>query len=104
MIEELLKEVKELVDLEEDDTTYDKKLTHAINLALLEIKSYCNLSEVPYDLYPLIVEVISQEHKNLTSPTLSKLKEGEVSYEFKTQEIRSRILEFKYILDSYTTL
>ena len=103
MIEELLKEVKELVDLEED-TTYDKKLTQAIKLALLEIKSYCNLSEVPYDLFPLIVEVISQEHLKAISPTLSKLKEGEVSYEFNTQAIRSRILEFKYILDSYTTL
>lgn len=105
MIETLLNQVKELVDLKEDDTTYDKKLTHAIKLALLEIKSYCNLVEVPDTLYPLIVEVVSQEHKNLTSPTLLKsLKEGEVSYEFSLQKIRTRILEFKNILDHYTTL
>lgn len=100
----LIEQIKEFIGLETSDTTKDNKLNHWIALVELEITSYCGIPELPTMLHPVVVDIVSNVYEEVFDPKVTELKEGENSYKFNIQKIRSRIKDYKDILDNYTTM
>lgn len=98
----LLEQVKELLGIEDDSK--DVMLNHLIALTTTEILSYTHQPTLPLCLEVVVVDVVYAQYNEMNDPSVKELKLGENTYKYDKQSIRSRVLDFKALLNTQVTL
>lgn len=98
----LLQRVTKLLNLE--DVTMTERLAHWLELTKLEVLTYCNLDELPKTLEVVVIDIVANLFEEAFDPTLTQLKQGENSYTYNVQKVRSRLEDYSHILNNYTRM
>lgn len=98
----LLQRLTKLLDVEDEKVS--ARLSHWLSLTELEILSYCNLEKLPAQLEVVVIDIVANLYEEAFDPSLTQLKQGENSYTFNVQKVRSRLEDYSHILHNYTCL
>lgn len=68
--------IKELINIDTDDTSKDNILNHYLSKSQIAIKQYCNIEEIPESLNDIVVDLAIFFYRNRDKEGVKQVSQG----------------------------